>query len=151
MKKTLFLLVSSIALMGCECECESGSGSGDSGKVEFNGTDISGLWVCVEKYGKSYYDNVEEIEEYDGNVYTFYEAKGEDDKVDSGFPIKEGYLIGCTMDDFECGEKAIYSIEGNDLFVGGYWWGTISLKGDKLSITSYDDDVFVYQKIKGFK
>ena len=137
MRRILLLLAISVVLASCESEM------GNFEKVKLNGKDVSGWWACVEDDGDTCYNDVDYVLEIDGSSLTEY--------FSDGFPIENGYLLGCTMEDWEIGGKCLCSIrDDGDLFIGGFYSGTISVKGDKLY---WDEDgyLMVFQKVKGFK
>ena len=137
MRKILFLLIVSIAIVSCESEL------GNFEKVKIDGKDISGWWACVEWNNHTYYDDVDEIMEIDGDVLTFYES--------DGYPIKDGYLIGCTINDWDNYTSFIVKFKNNRIYgAGDYDDYIISVKGDKLYFED-EGDIEVYQKVKGFK
>jgi hypothetical protein len=136
MRKILFLLIVSIFIVSCESEL------GNFEKVKIDGKDISGWWACVGYNGDIFYDDVEEIMEIDGDALTFYES--------NGYPIKDGYLIGCTINDWESYGTQFVNFKNNRIYCLYYDGCIISVKGDKLYIDD-EGDIEVYQKVKGFK
>lgn len=145
MRKILFLLIVSIVIVSCESEL------GNFEKVKINGKDISGWWACVEYKDYTYYDDVDEIMEIDGDALTFYEPNVDWDSTDHyGYPIKDGYLIGCTINDWEPLGTQFVNFKDNRIYCLAYNGCIISVKGDKLYIDD-EGDIAVYQKVKGFK
>jgi len=138
MRKILFLLIVSIVIVSCESEL------GNFEKVKIDGKDISGWWAYVECDGDIFYDDVDKIIEIDGDALTHYES--------NGYPIKDGYLIGCTINDWKPYMTQLVTFKNNricsSLFYAGY---IFSVKGDKLYIDNEDEGLEVYQKVKGFK
>ena len=80
--------------------------------------------------------------EIDGDALTFYES--------NGYPIKDGYLIGCTINDWESYGTQFVNFKNNRIYCLYYDGCIISVKGDKLYIDD-EGDIEVYQKVKGFK
>lgn len=145
MRKILFLLIVSIVIVSCESEL------GNFEKVKINGKDISGWWACVEYKDYTYYDDVDEIMEIDGDALTFYEPNVDWDSTGHyGYPIKDGYLIGCTINDWEPYSTQFVNFKNNRIYCFAYEGCIISVKGEKLYIDD-EGDIAVYQKVKGFK
>lgn len=145
MRKILFLLIVSIAIVSCESEL------GNFEKVKINGKDISGWWAFVEYKDYTYYDDVDEIMEIDGDVLTFYESNVDWGSTGHyGYPIKDGYLIGCTINDWKPYLIELVTFMNNRIYCFPYDGCTIFVQGDKLYI-DYEGAIAVYQKVKGFK
>lgn len=145
MRKILFLLIVSIVIVSCESEL------GNFEKVKIDGKDISGWWAFVEYNGDIFYDDVGEIMEIDGDALTFYESNVDWGSTGhNGYPIKDGYLIGCTINDWESYGTQFVNFKNNRIYCITYDGCIISVKGDKLYIDD-EGDIEVYQKVKGFK
>ena len=75
---------------------------------------------------------------------------------EQGYKIQNGYLIGCTMNDFECEETMSYSIQNDQLYLDGDYQGNIKFEKGLLILyynegNPENDYYDKYQRVKGFK
>lgn len=109
-------------------------------------SDIRGTWV-----------NINSLSEY-GVFPTYYEceyiviSKGameyhthEAEKTDY-ITFKNGVLDISQSGKWDT-EKYEYSIHENDLYLAGFWQGTLEISSNRMVI-KYDDDISVYEKVK---
>lgn len=114
--------------------------------------DSNGKYSMEEAISIKFNCEVDTIISYDKNSFTVYTPKG-------NYSILEGYLTGCTKDDWISGheEKCVHIrtlylaanvICGNWCDNGLDW--RFYLMGDKL-LESREDYWILYQRVKGFK
>lgn len=138
MKKLFYLLICSLAFVGCEREFDS---------VKFKGRNLAGYWALVEDDldGVKHYDRPTYMICFDGDDFSDWYCKNEE-----GYRFEDGYFYGCTINDFETEGDFDLSIKGSSLFVMNMFMGSLSFERGLLRI-GYDYNYELYERVKGFK
>ena len=107
---------------------------------------ILGWWARVEdSSGVNSYNNVDTIISHDEYGITVYAPHSR------GYPMQNGYLVGCTDDDWNiCHQEHCYIDRWGMAYNDGCRYGKYTLIDDKLYWESGDFWV-IFQKVKGFK
>lgn len=149
MRKILFVLAACLTFVSCESEL------GNFKKVTLQGKDVSGYWLLVQeiKADGSEFPTMEvepEMYCFDGDIVTYFRAHS----VNDGWSFKDGYVYGCTFDDFNKSASYTFEIRGNELYVAGMLFGKATLRDNNTVVIerkTLDDGFYTYKRVKGFK
>lgn len=147
MKRILLFCITlcALSLYGCD-DSFTNNGGGNS-----TGLGISGQWAVINNVEAiaQEHDYITEVLQFERDVMTTYHAK---DGI--GYMLKDGYLYGCTINDFEYDkeEQLIFSVRGRSIYVSGVWKYDYAVTFDTLKLKDGDGNIlYNCKRIKGFK
>ena len=159
MKKYFLALCTICALAFCGCSKDDDE---NGGSLKVDGVNIVGTWADTDTYNvldDGLVDQIIVITEKSFREYYISDKKYDewrDAGVPSrkrGFEFKDGYLYGCSMNDFELETELELYVKDGKLYLAGIAW-PYYLKFTNDAIIDIDDpnDQFVqYNRVKGFK
>lgn len=146
--KKLFLIAISICVVAF-------SGCSNNSDDNLNKTSpYEGTWALVASgyYEEDCleYEEIEELMVFNSSVMSIYYIK------EQAYKLQNGYLIGCTMSDFECEDTMSYSIQNDQLYLDGDYQGNIKFENGLLILyhnegNPENDYYNKYQRVNGFK
>lgn len=156
MKKYFFAIMAICAVVFCGCSKDDDE---NGGSLKVDGVNIVGTWADSATYhdlDEGLFDQIIVITEKTLREYSISEKKYEewrDAGVPSrkrGFELKDGYLYGCSMNDFELDTELELYVKDGKLYVAGVAW-PYYLKFTNDAIIDIEDQYVEFYRVKGFK
>ena len=150
MKKIILMMMAlcAVAFVGCDKNDENGGGS-----LMINGVNFVGTWAKIEDH----YDWMNDRKWQDGGRVNNIIVVTSDGYLNSygsydydGYVFSDGYLYGCTMNDFEKDGGTKISVEKGGVYIVGILVD-LEFEGNDI-VTWYEGPYFgKYKRVKGFK